>query len=84
MIRLVCPVDPDHGRVLPLSGSDWGWYCPHVAHDGRRGVGATRAYFTTAEVEAGHPASVSPATVVPPSGRGAFMPSSTPDSEPVG
>lgn len=56
-----CPVTPAHGNVIPVkeSGSRWGWYCPNAEHDGRlrsHPLGeapATRAHFTTAEVETG-------------------------------
>jgi hypothetical protein len=59
VIALVCPVEPKHGRVMAVTGSRWGWYCPHADHDGRlpsHPLGAalgTRSHFTTAEVEAG-------------------------------
>lgn len=56
MVKLVCPVNPAHGSVVPVVH---GWYCPHVDHDGRlrsHPLGEaprTRNHFTTAEIEAG-------------------------------
>lgn len=57
--RPLCPVDPSHGAVQDWPTSRWGFYCPHTAHDGRpksHPLGeapATRAFYTTSEVEAG-------------------------------
>lgn len=49
-----CPVDRSHGRLLAWAGSErFGWFCPNQAHDGGRDQPATRAFFTTAELEAG-------------------------------
>ena len=50
-----CPVDPEHGPLLALD--NYGWYCPHRAHEGRPSrhpageAPRTRALFRTAEVE---------------------------------
>ena len=50
-----CPEDATHGPLLAAPDGR-GWYCPHVAHDGRprghaEGPSApTRSRFTTAEV----------------------------------
>lgn len=49
-----CPVNRDHGPVLPLAAPGrWGWMCPHQDHDaGPKRVGS-RFLFTTLEVETG-------------------------------
>jgi hypothetical protein len=58
-VLTTCPVDPRHGRVLDAPGARWAFYCPSQDHDGRPNTHqlgsapATRAYFTTLEVESG-------------------------------
>src|SRR6185369_784968 len=53
-VGLVCPTDPEHGPLIPWThGSDYGWHCPHQAHDGHGDRPQTRAFFTTAEAERG-------------------------------
>lgn len=58
-IALVCPTNPNHGQLQPLTGNpNYGFYCPHAEHDGRLNhhpdgpAAPTRAFFTTMEVEA--------------------------------
>lgn len=87
MIRLVCPVEPAHGRVLGITSQRFGWYCPHRAHDGRPGIAGIRAFFTTAEVEAAHltdppdgAASTWPGSGDSPRSRDAATPSGVPGS----
>jgi hypothetical protein len=57
--RARCPVDAAHGPVLDWPTARWGWHCPHHDHDGRPAshplgeLAPSRAFFTTAEVDAG-------------------------------
>jgi hypothetical protein len=39
-----CPLNPEHGHMFWLVGSDNQW-CPHRAHDGLRKVPPTRAFW---------------------------------------
>jgi hypothetical protein len=60
----LCPVDPAHGPALDWPTDRWGFHCPHRDHDGHGELAPSRAFFTTAEVEAG--ALRSPVETAPP------------------
>lgn len=59
IVRLVCPVAAEHGRVLDWPSERWSFFCSHADHDGRPKThplgpsSRTRAFFRTEEVERG-------------------------------